>query len=195
MTNICLTLIHPLILAKIKPYQNLSLIFSSVLLLLCFTLSPINNKILSNIIGHLLALSIVLIILFIILSLPFLIFKRLEIATIKNGIMFTNIDHKPAEFSTQNLRFLLNINRKSSADKEPLTLEMIKNLSTWGNYIVIRSESTQKDIYMQFIPDEDLLKVLPQLKIETYNGILMNDTIHLTKQFISMLWSTSGSVK
>lgn len=193
MNNISLTLIHPLILGKIKPYQNLSLIISCVILLIAFTLSWFDNKMLSNIIGYLIALSGVLIITFILLSLPFFFVKKLEIATITNGIMSIDIDHKPAEFNTQNLRFLLNIDSKIVGGKEPFTTEIVKDLSTWGNYIVIPSESSIKDIYIQFIPDEDLFKVIPQLKIETCKSrsILMNDTTDLLKKFMWMLWGAS----
>jgi uncharacterized membrane protein len=76
MNNITLTLIYPLILGKIKPYQNLSLIISCVILLIAFTLSWFDNKILSNIVGYLLVLSGVLIITFILLSLPFLFLRN-----------------------------------------------------------------------------------------------------------------------
>lgn len=192
MNNISLTLIHPLILGKIKPYQNLSLIISCVILLIAFTLSWVDNKVFSNIIGYLIALSCVLIITFILLSLPFFFFKKLEIATITNGIMSIDIDHKPVEFDTRNLRFLLNIDSKFLGGKEPLAPEIVKDLSTWGNYIVIPLGS-MKDIYIQFIPDEDLFKVIPKLKIETYKSrlILMNDTTDLLKKFMWMLWGAS----
>lgn len=193
MHNISLNLIQPLILGKIKPYQNLSLIISCVILLIAFTLSWFDNKMISNMVGYLIVLSGVLIITFILLSLPFFFFKRLEIASIKNGVMSIDIDHKPAEFNTQNLRFLLNIDSRLIGGREPLTSEIVKDLLTWGNYIVIPSESSMKDIYIQFIPDEDLFKVLPQLKIETCKSraILMNDTTDLLKAFMWMLWGAS----
>jgi homoserine kinase len=78
-------------------------------------------------------------------------------------------------------------------NKKPFNSEIIKDLSTWGNYIVIPSQSSPKDIYIQFIPDEDFLKVLPQLKIKTYKSrsILMNDTTDLLKKFMWMLWGAS----
>lgn len=70
---------------------------------------------------------------------------------------------------------------------------ILKDLSVWGNYIVISSEDTLKDKFIQFIPDEDLLKVLPQLKLEAIKSrsILMNDTTHLFKNFIWMIWGAS----
>lgn len=193
MNNLSITLIHPLILGKIKPYQNLSLIISCVILLIAFTLSWFDNKMLSNMAGYLIALSGVLIIAFMLLSLPFFFFKRLEISTITNGVMSIDIDRKPAEFNTQDLRFLVNIDSKLVKGKESLPPEIAKDLSTWGNYIVIPSESSIKDIYIQFIPDEDLFKVLPQLKIETCKSrsILMNDTTDLLKKFMWMLWGAS----
>ncbi|WP_188627516.1 hypothetical protein [Pedobacter quisquiliarum] len=130
---------------------------------------------------------------FILLSLPFFFFKRLEIATITNGVLSISIDGKPAEFKTQDLILLLNTGSKAVRGNEPLTPELVNELSTWGNYIVITSECSMKNIYIQFIPDEDLFKVLPQLKIETSKSrsILMNDTTDLLKKFMWMLWGAS----
>lgn len=193
MNNITLTIIHPLILGKIKPYQNISLIISCVILLIAFTLSWFDNKILSHIVGYLLVLSGVFIITFILLSLPFFFLKRLEIATITDGFMSIDIDHRPKKIYIQNLRFLLNINSKLLEGREPLAHEISKELSTWGNYIIVPSESSVKNIYIQFIPDKDFLKLLPQLKIKTYKtrSILMNDTTDLLKNFTWMLWGAS----
>ena len=193
MNNITLTLIQPSFLGKLKPFQNLSLIITCTLLLIAFTLSWFDSNILSNIAGYLVALSLVPIITFILLSLPFFFFKRLEIATITNRVMSIDINNKPAQFDIQELKFLLNIDSKLLENKEPLNSEIIKDLSTWGNYIVIPCESPLEDIYIQFIPGEDLLKVLPQLKIETKknSSILMNDTTDLLKKFMWMLWGAS----
>lgn len=193
MNNISLTLIHPMILGKIKPYQNLALIISCILLLVAFTLAWFDNKVLSNMVGYLIALSGLLLIAFFLLSLPFFFFKRMEIATITNGVMSIDIGHKRADFSIHDIRFLLNCNSELVRADQPLTLNTFKNLSTWGNYIVIPSECSRKNIYIQFMPDEDLFKVLPQLKIETSKSrsILMYDTTDLLKKFIWMLWGAS----
>ena len=193
MNNITLKLIHPLILGKIKLYQNLSLIILCIVLLLAFTLSWFEIKILNYVVGYLLGLSILLIILFILLSLPFLFFKRLEIVKITNGLLSITIDNKPIEFNIDNLRFLLNIEDEILENKRHLNSEIIKGLSTWGNYVVITSKNSHREIYIQFIPDEDFLELLPQLNIETYKSrsILMNDTTDLIKKFMWMLWGAS----
>jgi hypothetical protein len=193
MNNSSLTLIYPVILGKIKPFQNLSLIISCILLLVAFTLAWFDNKVLSNMVGYLIALSGLLLITFFLLSLPFFLFKRLEVATIANGIMSIDIDHKRTDFNTDDIKFLLNCNSELVRDDQPLTLNTFKDLSTWGNYIVIPSDCSRKNIYIQFKPDEDLFKVLPQLKIETSKSrsILMYDTTDLLKKFIWMLWGAS----
>lgn len=190
--DISLTLIHPLILGKIKPYQNLSLIISGVLLLLAFILSVFDNHILSSVTGYLVVLCVLFIILFILLSLPFF-FKKLEIAMITNEIISIDIDHKPTEFNIKDVKFLLNLDSKFLMVNELLTAETVRSLSTWGNYIVVPSHSSMKDIYVQFIPDEDLLKILPQIKIETNKrrSILMNDTDDMLKSFMGLLWGAS----
>lgn len=104
-----LTLIQPSILGKIKPYQNLSLIILCIILLITLTLSWFENKVLGNIVVYLIVLSCIILTIFILLSLPFLFFKRLQIATITNSFISFEMNHKLVEFNIHNLRFLLNI--------------------------------------------------------------------------------------
>lgn len=192
MDNIILTLVYPSFLGKIKPYQNFSLIISGLAILLAFTLSWFDNKLVLDIAMYLFLSGIILLIPFILLSLPFLL-KKIEIIAITNGVISIETDHNLTEINIQKLSFLLNVDRKLLENKDPLISEITKDLSAWGNYIIIPAENSLKVTYIQFIPDESFLELLPQLKIETYKSrpILMNDTTDLLKSFMDMLWSAS----
>ena len=193
MNDIILTTIHPSILGKIKPYQNLTLIILCIILLAVFTLSWFDNKVLISIVGGLIVLSGVLMLIFILLSLPFLLFKRLEIAIIRDGILTIYTGNKPSQYDVHNLTFVLNINRRHTENEVPLNPEMADYFLAWGNYIVISSEGVPNDIRIQFIPDKDLYKLVPQINIEIHKSrsILMNDTTDLLKNIIWMLWGAS----
>jgi hypothetical protein len=149
MNNIVLILIYPLMLGKVKPYQNLAFIISCVSCLIIFTLSWFDNDkniALSHTIAFLMVLSCVSIISFVLLSLPFWFSKRTEIATIINGVLFLNIEQKPAKYDLKQVKFLLNID-SNLLDNNNLYSQTTKNLKTWRNYIVVPSENPLKDMY------------------------------------------------
>jgi hypothetical protein len=129
---------------------------------------------------------------FVLLSLPFWFSKRTEIATMINGVLFLNIEQKPAKYDLKQVKFLLNID-SNLLDNNNLYSQTAKNLKTWGNYIVVPSENPLKDMYIQFIPDEDIFKVLPQLNIESYKyrPVLMGNTKDLATNLMWMLWGAS----
>lgn len=193
MNDTTLILIYPLLLGKIKPYQNLSLITSGVISIIAFIFSWFDNKFLSLITNYLLFASCISITLFIILSLPFLFLEKREIVVITDDIIHLKIDRKPTEFNIQKLEFLFNIDRKDLENKNIPPTELIKSLSVWGNYIVISSEISFKKTYVQFLPNEQLLNELSKIKIKTYRkkSILMYDTTELLRKFIWMIWGAS----
>lgn len=189
--SVVIVLIYPSLLGKIKPYQNLFLIFFFILLILSITLNLSDNKFISKLTNYLFLLSSLFAIPLIMLSIPFL-FEKTRIATIVNEIIYIDdISGRSYEFKIQSLKFLLSIDKRYIHNNKFLESAAIEPLPIWGNYILITSNNKQKDIYIQFLPDEDFLKILPKLHIEINKTcpILYSSTTQLLKSFISMAWS------
>ncbi|TKC06949.1 hypothetical protein [Pedobacter frigoris] len=70
------------------------------------------------------------------------------------------------EYNLQEVSFILNIDSKLLEPKEHSVSEMHKRLSDWGNYIIIPSGESSDDRYIQFIPNEDFLRILSELKVQ-----------------------------
>lgn len=192
MGNIILTLVRPSFLGKIKPYQNLSLIIWGVSLLLIFMLALFNHVFLSKISDHAMLLTVFFFVVFVILSLTFLL-QKTEILTIKDWDGFIEIDKKLIAFDIKKVRFLLNIDIKRWQNQELLKSGLINDLSFWGNYMIIPSENLSKNIYIQFLPDEDFLSMGSELTVEVYKRkfSLMMDTSDMFKSFMRMFWGAS----
>ncbi len=184
MKNFLLTLVYPVFPGRIKFYQNLLLIIAGATLMLSLALSWFDNHQISIAASSLFDIGIVLTIFLIFLSIPFL-FKIIEITPIKNGIISFNQKHTPTKIDIRELHFILNIDRKLFIEGKPTVIEA-KDLTTWGNYIVLPATSSASNTFIPFIPDESFLEIIPQLNFVTYkhSSILMLDTKDFIKNFV-----------
>jgi hypothetical protein len=187
--TVSLTLIYPSYLGKIKLIQNLLLIISGLTFLLAITLSFFHSEMIIEMENILFLIGFLSFIPFLIFAILFSLIKTTKTATISHGVISLEIQNQLNDFKLKNVTFLLNIKKsKSNRSENPLS-ELNSAVSTWGNYIIISYKN--RNLKIQFMPDDDLLNI-PELNIETYNrSILLNNTIDLFKYFIDILWSAS----
>jgi len=163
--NITLTQIRPIYLGKIKPYQNLSILITFFLFILILTLFQIENNFVKELTVILIFLCIGTTAISLLLSLPFIFSQKKDFANISNGVISIEIDHKVLKFNSKDLKFVINIERKNLGTLFSINPNVSKYFSNWGNFIVIPSNGSGEEQYIEFIPNEDIFKIIPQLRI------------------------------
>lgn len=171
-------------LRRIKPIQNICLLIIFNILITYLIIVYFEINFLQNLAAFILLISIILFVLFLLLTISNL-YKK------KNGLLVLtdnqiNISNDVYELS--NIQFIINIDQTEWLNKSKLIDKKINSLPKWGNYIVL--ESGKK---IEFEPNENLNKIIEKINVEGYHKrpFLLVKTSDLFNSLASTLWAAS----
>lgn len=184
MESISISLVNHSFQRKVKPIQNLSLIIAGGLWLIILPLLFLGNESLARAAGYLIIFSGVPIVIFLLLSIPFLFSNKTGSILLKDNQLIIGKN----SYDLGRVLFKLNIDQSDWDDTSKSYTEKIHSLPKWGNYLIVN-----KNEEFEFLPDRKIEKYLLSIKISGYEKrpALMVKTADLFNSLMSMLWAAS----
>lgn len=169
---------------KIKPTQNLSLILAGATWAIIIPLLFLENQAMARLAGYLILFSIIPIILFSLLSIPFLFRKKVGEAFYDSERLILNREYH----DLSEVKIELSIHQSSWTNKSENTSKKIRKLPFWGNYIILNSGER-----FEFDPNEKFISFVPKNLVSGYQkrSVLLVKTTDLFNNIMSILWATS----